>query len=134
LEEICKNVGMQPTKHKSSQPNPENLRKCLLTGFFNNVAEQKVHDKHYIVLSNRQKAQIHPSSILSGYHGIIAKNGNGISITNHDNNKIKDASKSNFIIFNEVVETSQVYLRTCSKIEPEWLEELMDRMKNSNSS
>jgi ATP-dependent RNA helicase DHX33 len=132
LEDICENVGMQPTKHKSSQPNPDNLRKCLLTGFFNNIAEQKVHDKHYIVLSNRQKAQIHPSSILSGYHGLIAKNGNGISITS-DNNKIKDASKSNFVIFNEVVETSQVYLRTVTKIEPEWIEEFM-AMKNSSSS
>lgn len=125
---------MQTTKHKSSQCNTDNLRKCLLTGFFNNIAEQKVHDKHYIVQSSRQKAQIHPSSILSGYHGIIAKNGNGISITsNETNNKIKDPSKSNYVIFNEIVDTSQVYLRIVTKIEPEWIEEILG-MRNANSS
>lgn len=113
------------------QCNPDNFRKCLLTGFFNNVAEQKVHEKKFIVTNSRQQASIHPSSILSGYHGLL-KNGNGLS-TSHDisNNptKIRETGKSYFVLFNEIVETSQVYLRTVTKIEPEWVDEVFSSMR-----
>lgn len=129
MEEICEKIGLHAPKHKV-QCNPDNFRKCLITGFFNNVAEQKVHEKKFIVASSRQHASIHPSSILSGYHGLM-KNGNGLS-TSHDisNNptKIRETGKSNFVLFNEIVETSQVYLRVVSKIEPEWVEEVLSAM------
>lgn len=130
LEDICEKVGLHAPKNKQ-QCNPDNFRKCLLSGFFNNVAEQKAHEKKFIVASSRQQASIHPSSILSGYQGFV-KNGNGLS-SSSDTNKTRESGKPNFVLFNEIVETSQVYLRIVSRIEPEWVEEVLSAMSNVSS-
>jgi Oligonucleotide/oligosaccharide-binding (OB)-fold len=69
---------------------------------------------------------IHPSSVLSGYHanlnGFSNTNGNGTT----GNTKMKDArsQKPAYVMFSEIVQTTQVYLRTATRIEPEWIEEV----------
>lgn len=101
------------------------IRKCLITGLFNNIAELQQRDNHYVVLSNRQRAKIHPSSVLSGYHaninGFSSSNGNGTA-----GSKMKDGNsqKPVYVMFSEIVQTTQVYLRTVTRIEPEWIEEV----------
>lgn len=101
------------------------IRKCLITGLFNNVAELQQRDSHYMVLASRQRALIHPSSVLSGYHanlnGFSSTNGNGI--VSSSGSKMKDG-KPAYVIFSEIVQTSQIYLRTVTPIEPEWIEEV----------
>lgn len=97
-----------------------------------------------MVLANRQRAMIHPSSVLSGYHANL----NGFSGTNGSNgivssagSKMKDGAnqKPAYVIFSEIVQTSQVYLRTATRIEPEWIEEVapecgyLNRINNSNN-
>lgn len=102
------------------------IRKCLITGLFNNIAEFQQRDNHYIVLSNRQRAKIHPSSVLSGYHANL----NGFSGTNGNGtigSKMKDGNNQRpmHVLFSEMVQTTQIYLRTVTKIEPEWIEEVL---------
>lgn len=76
------------------------MRKCLLSGLFINIAELQ-RDNHYLTLASRQRAKIHPSSVLSG----------------------KPAAK--FIIFTELVATGKSYMRTVTHIDPEWIEEVV---------
>lgn len=76
------------------------VRKCLLTGLFINVAEA-VHDNHYLPVASRHKARIHPSSVLSG------------------------KPRAKFILFTELVSTGKTYMRTVTDIEPEWLDEIV---------
>lgn len=104
------------------------IRKCLITGLFNNIAELQQRDNHYMVLASRQRAMIHPSSVLSGFHanlnGFSSTNGNGI--VSSTGSKMKDGlnQKPGLVIFSEIVQTTQVYLRTVTRIEPEWIDEV----------
>lgn len=95
-------------------------------GLFHNIAEWQARDNHYMVLSNRQRAQIHPSSVLSGFHSLNGQtNGNGIVSASA---KMRDGNhqrKPNYVIFSEIVQTTQNYLRTVTRIEPDWIQELM---------
>lgn len=106
----------------------EKIRKCLISGLFNNIAELQQRDNHYVVLASRQRAMIHPSSVLSGFqahhNGFSSTNGNGI--VSSAGSKMKDglSQKPTFVIFSEIVQTSQIYLRTVTRIEPEWIAEV----------
>lgn len=65
------------------------FRKCLTASFFLNAAE-KQPDGSYRVKANDQNVQIHPSSVLF-------------------------RSKPDCVIFNELVQTNQCYIRTISR-------------------
>lgn len=79
-----------------------------------------------MVLSSRQRAQIHPSSILSGFHSNIngQTNGNGI-ISSSPKMKVDHNQKPSHVLFNEIVQTSNTYLRIVTRIEPEWIQEVL---------
>ncbi|CAG9814092.1 unnamed protein product [Phaedon cochleariae] len=95
LEEICKKADMTLTSCGSQM---DQLRKCLVTGLFMNVAEL-VRDKQYITLDKKQAVLIHPSSSLHG-------------------------QQPGLVIFTEVVQTSKCYLRGLTTIESDWLSEI----------
>lgn len=76
------------------------IRKCLLSGLFVNIAELQ-RENHYLTLTNRQRAKIHPSSVLNG----------------------KPSTK--YILFTELVATGKTYMRTVTHIEPEWIDEVV---------
>ncbi|CRL01348.1 CLUMA_CG014363, isoform A [Clunio marinus] len=129
LAEICDNVNVS-SQADSPHHNVDQIRKCLITGLFNNVAELQQRDNHYIVMANRQRAMIHPSSVLSGYHANLngfSSSSNGNGIISNMGNKLKDAhnQKANYVLFSEIVHTTQVYLRTATRIEPEWIQEVV---------
>lgn len=91
-----------------------------------------------MVLASRQRATIHPTSALSGYqanlNGFSSTNGNGI--VSSAGSKMKDG-KAAYVVFSEIVQTSQIFLRTVTRIEPEWVEEVapdcgyLNRINNS---
>jgi hypothetical protein len=98
-----------------------------------------------MVLSSRQRAQIHPSSVLSGFHANINgmstngnNNGNGIiSATSSGKMRNDSNSKPAYVIFSEIVQTSNTYLRTCTRIEKEWIEEVaneFDFLNHNNNN
>ncbi|KAJ8952268.1 hypothetical protein NQ318_007435 [Aromia moschata] len=104
LEEICKK-GDLVISSCGSQMNQ--LRKCLLSGLFMNVAELH-RDRQYITLDKRQVVQIHPSSSLHG-------------------------QQPHYVLFTEVVQTNKCYLRSLTTIEGEWLSEIApDYVKSRN--
>ncbi|XP_046467981.1 ATP-dependent RNA helicase DHX33 [Neodiprion pinetum] len=74
----------------------ESLRKALLEGLFDNLAELQ-RDQTYVTVSTRQPVAIHPSSVLHG-------------------------SKPGLVLFTEVVATGRCFLRNVSTIESSWLE------------
>jgi len=80
------------------------------------------------VLASQQRAQIHPSSVLSGFHANIngrnSSNGNGL-IQMSPKMKNDHNQKPSYVIFNEIVQTSNTYLRTVTRIEPEWIKEVL---------
>ncbi|KAG5676843.1 hypothetical protein PVAND_006650 [Polypedilum vanderplanki] len=127
LEEICQNNKIPI--NKSEPVHPDQILKCLITGLFNNIAEYNQRDNNYIVLVNRQRAQIHPSSTLSGYNANfngISSNGSGNGIIAVGGKMKSDHNqKPAFILFTDIVSTTNIYLRTVSRINPEWINEVI---------
>lgn len=85
-----------------------------MTGLGFNIAELQ-RENHYMTIAQRQRAKIHPSSVLSG------------------------KPKTKCILYTELMATGQRYMRTVTAIEPEWIEEVipnhmqMKRLFNGSS-
>ncbi|XP_018325016.1 ATP-dependent RNA helicase DHX33 [Agrilus planipennis] len=96
LQELCEwcHIPISSCEGKLDQ-----IRKCMLTGLFMNVAELH-RDRQYIMLSNKQVVNIHPSSVLHGQQPAC-------------------------VIFTEVIQTSKCYLRNLLTIEKDWLNEIV---------
>ncbi|EFN89703.1 ATP-dependent RNA helicase DHX33 [Harpegnathos saltator] len=77
--------------------NTEQLRKALLEGLHENLAELQ-RDGTYVTMFTKQPVSIHPSSALHG-------------------------TKPAMVLFTELVATSKYFLRGVSVIEPSWLTE-----------
>ena len=75
--------------------NYENLHRALLTGLLSFIAN-KTDERNVFMAVRQQKARIFPASTLH-------------------------KSNTPWVMAFEMVETSQVYLRTLAKIEPEWI-------------
>lgn len=69
-----------------------------------NIAELQ-RDNHYLTLTNRQRAKIHPSSVLSG------------------------KPNAKYIVFTELVATGKTYMRTVTQIDPEWIDEVVPNIQ-----
>lgn len=96
LAEICEKCNLQIS---SCGSNMDQIRKCLLTGLFTNVAELNA-DKNYITLDKKQVVKIHPSSVIH-------------------------TQKPPYVLYTEVVQTSKCYLRGLTTIEIDWLHEIV---------
>ncbi|XP_055301326.1 ATP-dependent RNA helicase DHX33 [Sitodiplosis mosellana] len=101
LSEICKRVNLE---FESCGNKFDQVRKCLLSGLFINIAELQ-RDNHYLTLTNRQRAKIHPSSVLNG------------------------KSTAKYILFTELVATGKTYMRTVTQIDPEWIDEVVPNIQ-----
>ncbi|KAF2368196.1 Helicase-associated domain [Trinorchestia longiramus] len=93
LSELCVQAGLQLAT--SPNDNMDDIRRCLLTGMFMNVAEMQPNRK-YLSLASRDETQIHPSSWLFN-------------------------SGSSYLMYNEVVHTGNSYMHCVSWVAPEWL-------------
>lgn len=72
-----------------------------------NIAQLQ-QETYYLTVSSRQRAKIHPSSVL--------------------NNK----ARPQCIIFNELVSSARNYVRTVTVIDPEWVEEILPNSDIAN--
>ncbi|CAH2007511.1 unnamed protein product [Acanthoscelides obtectus] len=104
LEEICCKCGLSIN---SCGGQLDQLRKCLITGLFTNVAEL-YRDKQYITLDKRNTVQIHPSSVL---HGQLP----------------------HLVIFTEVVQTNKCYIRGLTTIESKWIQDIVPEYVKSKN-
>ncbi|KAA0198472.1 hypothetical protein HAZT_HAZT007935 [Hyalella azteca] len=95
LSELCVKAGLEML---SSSDNMDDIRRCLLTGMFMNVAELQP-DRKYLTLAHHDQAQIHPSSVLFNSH-------------------------SSYVLYNEVIHTANSYMHCVSWVAPEWLYEV----------
>eukprot|EP00752_Nemacystus_decipiens_P017500 g15688.t1 len=76
------------------------LRRCLVAGFFANVAKLSP-DGRYRTVRDSTVVAIHPSSVLAHF-----------------------GSPPEWILFNEISKTSQLFVRDVTVIDPRWLTEL----------
>ncbi len=90
---VCKELSLGRNTEPASY---EVLHRALLTGLLAQIA-QKTDEREYLAARN-QKARMFPGSILH-------------------------KKSPPWVMAAEVVETSQVYLRTVARIEPEWIEQ-----------
>lgn len=74
-----------------------NIRKCLLAGFFMQVAHLE-RTGHYLTVKDNQVVALHPSTVLQ--------------------------HKPEWALYNEFVLTSKNYIRMCTDVKVEWLVEL----------
>lgn len=103
LVAVCRYCGLTTTDTDMSgdekdddDPDYERLRRCLLVGFFDNVAHLQ-KDNFYLTLPSRQRAKIHPSSVLSG------------------------KQRPELIFYTEFLSTGQNYLKLNTVIDQRWL-------------
>ncbi|EDV58472.1 ATP-dependent RNA helicase DHX33 [Drosophila erecta] len=89
----------------NSSDDIEMLKKCILNGFFENIAVLQ-RDGFYITVSGNIRAKIHPSSVLHGKY------------------------KPSYILFTEIVQTEQTFLRQVTEISIEWIKEIVPFVKN----
>lgn len=115
LEETCRKCKLSPANNNSkeafSPPPPTttttnrdaeyvNVRKCLLSGFYDNVARLQ-KDNTYMTLSTHQRAKIHPSSGLSG------------------------KERPELLFYTEFLSTGQNYLKQNTVVEASWLADVL---------
>ncbi|KAH9432378.1 DEAH-box ATP-dependent RNA helicase prp43 [Pyricularia oryzae] len=72
-----------------------NIRRCLVAGFFMQVALRETSGKVYHTIKDNQNVMLHPSSVLT---------------TDYE-----------WVLYHEFVLTSKQYIRTVTGIRPEWL-------------
>ncbi|CAN0208209.1 unnamed protein product [Ectocarpus sp. 6 AP-2014] len=100
LSRYCKKFA-PPGQHVSSCGDDVNaLRRCLVAGFFANVAKLSP-DGRYRTVRDSTVVAIHPSSVLAHF-----------------------GSPPEWILFNEISKTSQLFARDVSVVDPRWLIEL----------
>uniref|UniRef100_A0A1A9UDD7 RNA helicase n=1 Tax=Glossina austeni TaxID=7395 RepID=A0A1A9UDD7_GLOAU len=108
LLEITERLQLQIN---SCGENHDQVRKCLLMGLFDNIAELQ-RDHFYLTITGRQRAKIHPSSVFHGKY------------------------RPEYIIYTEIVLTERNFLRQVTEISPEWVAEVvpnfvhLSRIKN----
>lgn len=85
----------------------DNLLKCILAGFFKNVAV-KQHDGSFKTIVSREIVHVHPASVLF-------------------------QTKQQCVMFSEWVKTTKQYLRNVSAIQPSWLGEVAPHYYARNS-
>lgn len=104
LSDICDKCDLPMS---SCGTNTDQVRKCLLTGLFGNTAE-RFRENKYMTLLNRQPAYLHPSSSQL-------------------------LKQPDYVLYSEIVQTSKVYLRQVTPIEPEWLSEVVPNWQSHKS-
>ncbi|MEN3977926.1 ATP-dependent RNA helicase HrpA [Acinetobacter sp. CWB-B33] len=92
LVDLAKGLKLSFNEKKA---NYENLHRALLTGLLSFIAN-KTDERNVFMAVRQQKARVFPASALH-------------------------KSNTPWVMAFEMVETSQVYLRTLAKIEPEWI-------------
>lgn len=95
LVKICSESGLDVSQ--SCGRETDKVLRALLSGFPQNVAFH-LPDGSYRTILNNQTVVIHPSSVLHG-------------------------KKPACVVYNELLYTNREYLRTVSRIQPEWLVE-----------
>ncbi|GAB5029679.1 atp-dependent rna helicase dhx35 isoform x1 [Nannochloropsis oceanica] len=78
----------------------EALRRCIVAGFFFNAARLQSDGRYYTVRGEHPVA-LHPASVLAKY-----------------------GTPAEWVVFHDVVLTTEPFLRDCSRIQPLWLMEL----------
>ncbi|XP_031492999.1 pre-mRNA-splicing factor ATP-dependent RNA helicase DEAH10-like isoform X1 [Nymphaea colorata] len=96
--QICRHVKDIGMKISSCGDDMLQFRRCLAASFFLNAAMRQA-DGSYKALASSLTVKIHPSSALFG-------------------------TKPECIVFNELVQTQQKYVRNTTRIDPLWLTEL----------
>lgn len=104
------NKGTSPTSITNNNNNSKdldyvNVRKCLLIGFYDNVAQLQ-KDNTYMTLSSHQRAKIHPSSVVNG------------------------KERPELLFYTEFLSTGQNYLKQNTLVEAKWLLEMPQLKKH----
>jgi len=90
------NIEMKSTDFKDKEYYP-NIRRCLVAGFFMQVAHLE-KSGHYLTIKDNQVVALHPSSCLT--------------------------HKPEWVLYNEFVLTSKNFVRTVTQVRGEWLLEI----------
>lgn len=73
----------------------DNIRRCLLSGYFMQVAKKDSSGKSYVTVRDEQGVLLHPSTVM--------------------------AQDAEWVVYNEFVLTTKNYIRTVTAVKPEWL-------------
>jgi pre-mRNA-splicing factor ATP-dependent RNA helicase DHX16 len=106
LVKLCDRVEVEVTG--SGNNDHVAIRRALTTGFFTKAARLQRDGLSYRTLRSNVTTKIHPSSVLG-------------------------ETRPKFVLFHELVQTSQDWMRGCTPIEGEWLYELAPHFYKAGS-
>ena len=84
----------------------ELICKCLLTGFFDNIARYS-NENFYSTVKGGMMCKVHPTSIL------IKKN--------------RMSKEREFLLYNEMIVTSKRYLKCCTLLKEDWVSKYINK-------
>lgn len=105
LLDICKYLNFPIGQ--SCGENFDSIRKCLLTGFFENLA-YLTKEKKYVTVNAKKECKIHPTSTL--FH-----------------------SYPHCVMYTEIIDTSQPFMRYVTVIDKEWLHDIVPNLQNRHN-
>ena len=97
--QLTKLLQRHKVKMVSCDGNVEAIRRCITVGFFANAA-RRTYTGSFRTVRDDHELRIHPTSVLS------------------------TETPPKWVVFNEVVHTTQEFMRDVTVIEPDWLHEL----------
>lgn len=99
LLRLCERVEIDVTDPSLSTDSPDQMVKCLLSGFFYNTARLSNNDTLYKTIKNPHSVMLHPQSFLA-------------------------KTLPHWVMYDELVFTSKEFMRNVVAIQPEWLLEV----------
>lgn len=100
-----KSIGVDNNENKNKL-----IIKCLLTGYFNNIAKYS-NDNFFNTIKGNQLCKIHPTSVLIKKPKLGKQHGN--------------------LIYNEIIITSKKYLKCCTLVTPPQVEKYISKNKKN---
>lgn len=99
-----------------TQEQPEQILRCLVSAYFMNAAQQDADGHAWTTPRGQNRLQLHPSSVLAN---MIPNR-----VTSWTSVSTSVTLKGSWVVFHELMHTSQTFMRDCAVINPHWLPEL----------
>lgn len=96
---MCNNLKLVPPA-QDKPPEARQILTSIMSGFFRNISSRQQAFGLYGNIFSRKLVHIHPTSCLFD-------------------------QKPELVLYSEIVTTSKNYMRSCSKVSPEWLHEVL---------
>ncbi|PWA89091.1 RNA helicase family protein [Artemisia annua] len=111
LKAVMKFAKVNFTEQNNLATDYSKIRRCLCVGYASQLAERMLYHNGYMPIGKSDLFRVHPSSVLRPVAG---------------------RELPEYVVFHELIFTSQTYMRTVCRVENDWATPVMEKFKNIN--